>query len=198
MPYQPTELALEAYNMWVSGITDVKSIAFELDRSEQWVRENLKQQGIELEKGRRGLFEELGDADKEDIVERYNRGEPVNAICHLYHMSSGGFYGLLRKMGISPRRVARDSIEGRKIQEELALRMYIEGWVVWYITDETGLYPPDILKLARRAGVPMRGRGHRGKVPMKDPEGNIVFESDATTPKEGPAPKMFDDKKDKE
>ena len=171
-----TEAALEAYNMYVNGITDVKSIAFEMDRSEQWVRENLKRQGITFDQGRTGLFEILSDADKADIALRYNRGEAMTAICHVYHISTGGFYSLLRKMGIPTRSMAKDQLEGRLIQNELALKMYQEGWVIWHITDETGLHPSDILRLVRESGSEMRGQGQRGRAPQKDEDGNIIFQ----------------------
>jgi len=172
-----TELGLEAYQMWLAGITDVNTIAAELDRSAQWVRENLKTQGIEFDKGRTGLFEDLSEADKNDIAERYTkRGETMTSICALYHFSPGGFYGLLRKMGIPPRSRAKDNLEGRRIQNELAVDMYKEGWVIWYICEETGLHPPDVLKLAREHNLEMRGRGFKGRAPQKDEDGNLILE----------------------
>jgi len=196
-----TEVALEAYNMWASGITDVKSIAFELDRSEQWVRENLKKQGVEFAIGRKGVFEEFSEADKNDIAERYNRGEQVSSISALYHISTGTLYNLLRKMGIAPRQRAKDNLEGRKIQNDLALAMYKEGWVIWHICDETGLHPPDVLKVAREANCPPRGRGHKGRVPLKDEDGNLVLEEsgetvEATSGSRNRQPKMFDEMRD--
>lgn len=197
-----TEVALEAYRMWASGITDVKSIAFELDRSEQWVRENLKKQGVSFAIGRKGVFEEFSEADKNDIAERYDRGEQISEISALYHISTGTLYNLLRKMGIPPRQKARDNLEGRRIQDEIAVRMYKEGWVIWHICDETGLHPPDVLKVAREARCPPRGRGHKGRVPMKDNDGNLVFEKDgtvveATSGSPDKQPKMFDEMRDK-
>lgn len=191
-----TELALEAYNMWANGITDVKSIAFELERSEQWVRENLKKQGVTFEIGRKGVFDEFAEADKNDIVARYTRGEPVTDICVLYHVSAGTLYNLLKKMGIPPRQKARDHLEGRMIQNEIALRMYKEGWVIWHICDETGLHPPDVLKVAREAGCPPRGRGHKGRTPMKDDDGNLVLNETGEKVEQTEKPKkprMFDD-----
>jgi len=196
-----TEVALEAYHMWASGITDVKSIAFELDRSEQWVRENLKKQGVSFAIGRKGVFEEFSEADKNDIAERYDRGEQISSISALYHISTGTLYNLLRKMGIPPRQKARDNLEGRRIQDEIAVRMYKEGWVIWHICDETGLHPPDVLKVAREAQCPPRGRGHKGRVPMKDDDGNLVLEKDgkvveATSGSRDKQPKMFDEMRD--
>lgn len=169
-----TELALEAYVMYTAGVKDLDTIAGELGRSVQWVRQVLKEQGIVFDKGRVGLYEAFSEADKTDIVERYERGEAVYKICELYHMSSGGFYNLLRKMGIAPRGKAADALEGRKIQNDLAVEMYKEGWVIWYICEETGLHPPDVLKAAREANLPRRGRGHKGRIPAKDADGNYI------------------------
>jgi len=168
--------AWEALKMWEAGITNIPAIAGEIGRSEEWTRRSLQQQGVKIERAR-GVIDNLSDVELADIKNRYAKGERVNEICKTYHIAQSTLYRLFDQLGIPPRTRSREAIRGKVIQEEVAVKMYEEGWVLWYISEESGLPVPSIMKAVRKAGLKLRGRGARGKYPAVDPEtGDYVLE----------------------
>lgn len=127
--------------------------------------------------GSQRLSNRLTDTEIEDILTRYAQKEPVIDICRLYRIDAVAFYGLLNDLGMSPRTHSKEYLQDRKAQLDNAVRMYEEGWVIWFIEMETGVAQYQLYKELRRRGVELRGKGIGGLIPDKDEDGNYIHAS---------------------
>jgi hypothetical protein len=173
VPHQPSVEAKVplVMDMWNGGVQSVPDIAAELNLSEPIVRKILREHGIRVGKvGSRRRIDQMTQEELDEFVKDYNENMPVKDICVKYHMVPGTLYMIIRELGIVPRSRAVEAIEARNLQMDTAVEMYQEGWVLWYITSETGIDPPRLMAELGKRGMQKRGRGSKGRVPEVDPE----------------------------
>lgn len=158
--------AFYVHTMYDRGNRNLTTLAALVERTEEWVRNELEFVGIKPREKRDSIFTRLSDEEKDDIVTRYTNEEAVSSICADYGFKHASLYGILESMGVPVRKRDPATRIVREGMKQLAIEMYEEGWVLWHIEEETGLLAPNILAFARRAGCKMRGKGNRGIVPQ--------------------------------
>ena len=163
-PLYDNELEL-VYDMYVDEKKTIAEIALELDRSTSFVRKCLLDQGVVLGHSRIDTYSRFTEEQRQEIVKQYNEGVYVSDIRRAFGLSKGGFYALLEKMDVELRTGNIYDKEQAKVRA-LALKMYREDWVLWFISQETGLSVASICQLARKdPDTQMRGYGSRGRRP---------------------------------
>jgi len=155
--------------MFTEGVGP-RDISAETGLSEQTVRSILRQAGFDPSRvGSRKMIDQMSEPELNQMVEEYQAGEAVSTLCTRYHMSTGTLYNILAELGITPRDKTSIALKSRQMQFDEAVKMYQDGWVLWFIKEETGIAPPRLMELLHKRGIPKRGRGTSGKTPLLDP-----------------------------
>jgi hypothetical protein len=159
-------------------------IAKEMHASKWTVYAIAREHGLELTK-MPSRMEMMQDMEVDLIIEDYAaRGLPIHEITLEHEISVETLYELLAARGIPLRRTTRSESVARMMQYDRAIEMYKEGWAYAFIQEEVGISQPSLNKELRKRNVPLRGRGHRGKHPLRKPDGSIYVDGvdEGTTP----------------
>ena len=153
----------------------VENIAKTMQLSKSTVYGALREAGVTFgSPGRPSLLDTMSDEDLEKVVEMYNSGLRIKDVCVEFDISTNTLYQLLDKLGIPPRTQTKDALLASERRDEEAVRMYKDGWALWFIEEATSVNQMRIYKSLHRRGVQTRGQGTKGLFPMRDPQTGLA------------------------
>jgi transposase-like protein len=133
----------EAITMFVGGIS-VADIAAELDVTEQTVRSWLRDAEVTVV---------AKAARTQAIIEAYNEGDTVWAICKRFDIAQGTLYNTLHREGVPLRREVAQALGN---DSQTVVEMYVRGDTLAAIRRETGRGYNTIYEILDARGIPRR------------------------------------------
>jgi hypothetical protein len=106
--------------------------------------------------------------DKDAVVQAYQdpKQEPVSSIAYRFGLYVPEVYAILDERNIQRRSSGNmgpnfDRRRVSKFQLDMAVEMYVDGQLLSWIKNETGISQPTLHHELRKRGIPLRGKGKR-------------------------------------
>ena len=132
----------------------------------------LRRKGLKAQADRPSIVDRYSEAELEAFRKDYDAGVALTDLAARYQLhNASAIYNLMYEMGIIPRTKTAKYLQGRQLMFDHAVKLYEEGWALWYIHQETGINPMSLNKELHKRGVVLRrDRGVMGYSPptLKD------------------------------
>jgi len=155
---------LEIMQMYEQGVS-IADIAAEMAFTTNTVRKMLRKNDIVVAASKSTILDRMSMQDIEALKEDSYQGMSVIEICRKWGFkATQSFYVLVHELGWTPRQFEKTTIQAKKLREDKAIEMYQQGHPLWFISQETGLYQPQIHALIHREGLTLRRPRGESKV----------------------------------
>ena len=162
-------------SMLFDGSMSARAIAEEMSVDVTSVYKIARDLGISLSGKQTSIYDHLTEEQIDQLFKDYDRGVTVATLAEQYHISHQAFYHALRRIGKTVRTKTAEYLEANKFRLDVAVEMYQDGWVLWFIDDETGIDPVAMAKELHKRGIALRGRGVKGRIPARLPDGRFIL-----------------------
>jgi transposase len=159
---------LEIVQMYESGVS-VVDIEVEMDVSRTVIYRILKSEEVPLRAlrniGRPSHLDNMSEADIEAFALDYAGGMKIWELMDKWKIrSSKSLYELIHLLQIPLRLTSKSNLEAKELRIKKAMQMYKDGFYLWEIENETGLFQPEIHKHLHRRDIPLRRHMSRAKL----------------------------------
>ena len=145
--------------LYVEGGASVQDIADEWDVTKDTIYRVLRETGA-IEKGTHSNMLDDWDETKLEAFRHdyYNEMMPIRDLAKKYGLKTKqSVYFILDKLGLTPRTMKSEQLEGRKMAMDHAVKLYdTTNLPIRLIVEETGVHQPDLHRELHSRGITLR------------------------------------------